>query len=269
MGRHAKTEAILTRAVEILDGTHPMTVRQVFYQLVSCHAIENAPASYNAVINVLRDARLNGEVPWEWIEDRLRRPRSVGMWSGLGDFVATARAAYRRDVWATQPAYVEVWLEKDALSGVFEDLLAAYGVTLNVGRGYDGWSSLKSAADRYEGWSHVTVLYFGDFDPSGEDMVRSLEARLATLGATPQIIKCALTRDDIDRYQLPPAFTKRTDTRRARFVSLHGDLAVELDAMPPSLLRDRLETEIRGRMDLGALTRIREVEEQERGLLRW
>jgi hypothetical protein len=52
-------------------------------------------------------------------------------------------------VWLTQPAYVEVWLEKDALSGIFEKELRPYGVTLNVGRGYDGWDSSHHAADRY------------------------------------------------------------------------------------------------------------------------
>ncbi len=62
-------------------------------------------------------------------------------WVGLADFAATAAAAYRRDVWAAQPRRVECWLEKDALSGIFADALDGYGVTLNVGRGYDGWSS--------------------------------------------------------------------------------------------------------------------------------
>src|SRR5262249_2269963 len=54
----------------------------------------------------------------------------------------------------------------------------------------------------------VIVLYFGDFDPSGEDMVRSLRERLGELYSYPEIIKCALTLDDIRRYHLPTDFTK-------------------------------------------------------------
>ena len=83
------------------------------------------------------------------------------MWNNLADFAETVRRAYRRDVWDTQPGYLEVWLEKDALSGIFEDVLQSYGVTLNVGRGFDGWSSIKNAADRYEDREDVTILYFG------------------------------------------------------------------------------------------------------------
>ena len=60
------------------------------------------------------------------------------MWSGLLDFAVTAAGWYRRDVWESQPVRIEVWLEKDALSGIFEDELDGYGVTLDVGRGFDG-----------------------------------------------------------------------------------------------------------------------------------
>src|SRR5437879_10188225 len=98
--------------------------------------------------------------------------------------------SYRRDVWPTQPVYLEVWLEKDALSGIFEDVLKPYGVTLNVGRGFDGWTSIKDASERFLDKSEnvpVTVLYFGDFDPSGEDMVRSLRERLDFFGSDPEM----------------------------------------------------------------------------------
>jgi hypothetical protein len=94
------------------------------------------------VSNVLVDARKDGIIPWEWIEDRLRKPWHISMWSSLEDFGETARRAYRRNVWTTQPVYLEVWFEKDALSGIFEGVLECYGVTLNVGRGYDGWDSI-------------------------------------------------------------------------------------------------------------------------------
>lgn len=217
MARQAKTVERLRAAIEALREHNPMTVRQVYYQLVSRHVIENTRTQYQAVSNLLVDARKTGEIPWAWIEDRLRRPRTVGMWNDLSDFAETARRSYRRDVWSTQPQYVEVWLEKDALSGIFEDVLSPYGVTLNVGRGFDGWDSIRNAAARYTGRKRrTTVLYFGDFDPSGEDMVRSLRERLCFFGISPKVIKCALTKDDIERYRLPPDFAKRrTRARRS------------------------------------------------------
>jgi hypothetical protein len=267
MARHEKTVRLIDTAKEILSQSRPMTVRQVYYQLVSRQVVENSRSQYQAVSDALVAARKEGIIPWDWIEDRLRRPRAPSMWSDLSEFVGDVLGAYRRDVWETQPGYLEVWLEKDALSGIFEDVLANYGITLNVGRGYDGWDSIKNAAERFCGRDHATVLYFGDFDPSGEDMVRSLAARLAFFGTPPQILKCALNPDDIDRYRLPPNFTKATDTRRAKFIEKHGDRSVELDALPADVLRERLRDEIESRMDLEALQVVRDRESQEKQTL--
>lgn len=262
MSKHEKTVQIIEIAEEILSEGNPMTVRQVYYQLVSRQVIKNNRGQYQAVSNALVRARREGIIPWEWIEDRLRRPRQVSMWSGLPSFAETCRISYRRDVWEAQPNYLEVWLEKDALSGIFEDVLNPYGVTLNVGRGYDGWDSIHNAAERYADKT-ATVLYFGDFDPSGEDMVRSLVSRLEDQDAQPEVIKCALTREDIQRYKLPPDFAKKTDTRTAAFIVKHGDISVELDALPPGVLRNRLEEEVSRRMDLKALKKIKKLEERE------
>src|SRR5437016_4923886 len=110
MARHAKTERLIEEARRVLSGHHPMTVRRVYYQLVSRLVIENSRSQYQSVSNALVDARKEGVIPWEWIEDRLRRPRSVSMWENLAEFAKTARQAYRRDLWATQSRYVETWL---------------------------------------------------------------------------------------------------------------------------------------------------------------
>lgn len=264
MGKHKKTLELLEVAKTVLAENHPMTVRQVFYQLVSRQVVENNRGRYQAVSDLLVDARKSGDIPWDWIVDRLRQPRSVGMWDDLADFAETAGRAYRRDVWATQENYLEVWLEKDALSGIFEDVLNDYRVTLNVGRGFDGWSSIRNAAGRYEDRDNVTVLYFGDFDPSGEDMFRSLGKRLAFFGCEPDIVKISLTYADVEQYRLPRDFTKATDSRSKAFVAKWGDLAVELDALPVAVLRDRLISEIEGRMDLEALAEVKRVESRER-----
>lgn len=267
MGKHAKTLRLIEEAQRVLADHHPMTVRQVYYRLVSGQVIENSRSAYQGVSNVLVRARQEGAVSWDWMEDRNRRPREVSMWDNLADFADTATRAYRRDVWGSQPGYVECWLEKDALSGIFESVLTPYGVTLCVGRGYDGWSSIKWAADRYGDGSGVTVLYWGDLDPSGEDMVRSLIDRLAFFGCKPEVVKCALTIDDVRRYNLPPDFTKTTDTRRAAFVAKYGDVAVELDALPPTVLENRIIAEVERRMNTAALEAVRLAEDRDRKCL--
>ncbi len=139
-------------------------------------------------------------------------------------------------------------------------VLRPYGVTLNVGRGYDGWSSIRAAAERLD--DDDVILYFGDFDPSGEDMVRSLRERLADQDSEPTIIKCALVFEDIERYGLPPDFAKATDTRAAAFVARYGPRSsVELDALPVDVLTERLRTAVEEHLDLDALTTSRALEE--------
>lgn len=263
MAIREKTRRMLEIAVEVLTENNPQTVRQVYYQLVARQIIENNRAQYQAVSTMLVEARRNGTVPWHWIEDRLRRPRAVSMWSDLSEFASDARHWYRRNVWDDQELYLEMWLEKDALSGIFEEILDEYGVTLNVGRGFDGWDSIHNAAARLSAPGSV-VTYFGDFDPSGEDMVRSLRERLEDQGAYPEVIKCALNPDDIERYSLPPDFAKKTDSRAAAFIAKFGDISVELDALPINVLRQRITDEVESRMDLDALRLTQELQAEER-----
>lgn len=259
------TLSLIDAAFYELEEYNPMTLRQVFYRLVAGQVLENTLRRYKALGVALVKARQEGIIPWHWIEDRLRRPRHVSMWEDLGDFAEVAATAYRRDVWATQPEYLEVWLEKDALSGVFEQVLQCYGVTLNVGRGYDSWSSIHEAAQRLDS---AIVFHFGDFDPSGVDMVRSLEERLRFFGCYPEIVKVALTLEDIERYDLPPAMAKRTDSRTPAFIAKYGDVSVELDALPPAVLGERVETAVCERLDMDAISDVWEQEKSERQALR-
>ena len=191
MSPHKKTTALIEASHCVLEGYRPMTLRQLYYQLVSLKVIENVQASYDALGRALVNARKEGLIPWDWIEDRLRRPRSVPQWSDLADFAETACRSYRRDVWEEQDIYLEAWLEKDALSGIFEAVLGPYGVTLNVGRGYDGWSSLYAASRRFgdiEGLSGnsgsvsdlpATMKILAEGNPSAARIWRTALARSA------------------------------------------------------------------------------------------
>jgi hypothetical protein len=248
-----------------------MTLRQVHYRLVSRDDIvhPNTRSAYQVLSEWLRDDRLAGVIPWHWMEDRLRVAKGWAGWDEPGEWAEDALEGYYRDPWQddAQDHYVEVWVEKDALAGIFSAALAEYSVTYNIGRGYDGWTSIKRAADRYrfqlsEYGRESAVLYFGDFDPSGEDMVRSLTERLAQLGATPEIVKVALTREDAQR--LPGDVTKADDSRAAAFVAKYGDLAVELDALPVGELRQRIRDSVESRMDMDALRESNRLERLQR-----
>ena len=265
MALQKKTSNLIEQAYNILSEYNPMTLRQVYYQLVSRHVIDNKLSEYKRLSAALVRARQEEIIPWVWVEDRVRSPRTVSMWQDLEDFMDTVKNAYRKDVWENQESYVEVWLEKDALSGIFADITRAYGVTLVVGRGYNSWSAYKEAIDRFDSYDKLAnILYFGDFDPSGEDIVRALKDSLNFFGLSPEIEKVALTRQDVTDYDLPPDFTKKTDSRSAKFVKQYGDIAVELDALPLSVLQQKIRESIESKLDMDALKQTKAIETQER-----
>jgi hypothetical protein len=261
---HKKTEVIIQAAIEELKAYHPMTVRQVYYRLVSRVIIENNRSQYQGVCNILVYARRNGLIPWEWIEDRTRQPYHVSMWRGLEDYKISVLNSYRRDTWKNQSVYIECWVEKNALFTIFHDILQPYGITLHIGRGYDGWSSIHDAAEVYK-QKETTILYFGDFDPSGVQMFESLRDRLYDQGGYAHIIKVALNLQDIYEYHLPPRPEKIKDNRTRAFQDRYGkNSCVELDALPIEVLQTRLKNEIEKRLDLQALAAVKEQEKDDR-----
>ncbi|NCO33061.1 MAG: hypothetical protein AUJ92_11625 [Armatimonadetes bacterium CG2_30_59_28] len=269
MGFQAKTLALIETVKGILgEYDIAITLRQLFYRLVAAHARENTQNSYKRLSKTLSKAREEGCIPWDAIEDRLRAPQGVQTWGNLRDFLESVRVSYSRDFAQSQPYRVEVWLEKDALASVFRRVLDEYRIILMVGRGYGSASFLHEAAVTYgevlrQVNKPVKILYFGDFDPSGEDMVRDLRERLTRYGAEVDVEKVALTREDIEVYELPPDFTKKTDSRQKAFVAKWGDVAVELDALPPDILMTRIETSVLRYYDLEARGRELEREEEE------
>jgi hypothetical protein len=276
------TLAIIQAAHRVLSQHRPCTVRQLYYQLVVLKILPNSVSSYKMVVRALVRGRKEGLIPWDWVEDRLRRPRGAQMWRTPADYLRAVRHSFRADIWEWQPHYVEFWLEKEALAGIFESELSEWGIVLNVGRGYDGWDSIRNAALRFLAWAErrteiegssrttrwCSVVYFGDFDPSGEDMVRSLRERLAFFGAEPKIVKSAITPQDIEQYRLPPDPTKTTDSRSAAFIGLHGAVSsVELDALPVAVLQERVRREASRRINTAALAMARDMETETQAIL--
>jgi hypothetical protein len=249
------------------------SLRRLHYRIFSRHdtTYHNTKDDYNSLSEWLRDMRLSGELPWDWMTDVTREPHQWARYSNLGDYLYGIEHGYGRDVWPDQPRYVEVWCEKEALAAQFKTVLARYAVPLNIGRGFGSWTAIKDTAERYqEEDKEVVLLAFSDFDPSGVFMIDDLRERLAHPelpggGVRPRIIRCALTYEDAQR--LPPAVVKDSDPRTPDFVARYGDIAVELDALDIADLRERIEGAVEGYMDLEALEHTKAAQRQERGRL--
>lgn len=166
-----------------------LTLRQLYYQLVSRDVIPNSEKSYKSLGGLVSDARLAGLMDWSAIEDRVRQPKRASEFNNLEELVQAALRSYRLPRWKGQAAYVELWVEKDALAGVLWPIAHEYHVVLMVNRGYSSQSAMYESAERYkdswldDGDRELVLLYLGDHDPSGEDMVRDVKDRLEMFGA--------------------------------------------------------------------------------------
>ena len=230
--------SIKNAIIGILENDNPQTVRQVFYALTVRGAIKKDEVEYQrTVVRLLTEMREAEEIPFEWITDNTRLMRKPASFTSLKSCLESTAHFYRRNVWSQMPVYVEVWVEKDALSGVLVTETEVYDVPLMTARGYSSITFLHNAAKAIKAKNKPAYIYhFGDLDPSGRDAARDIEAKLRRYAPDAEIhFECpAVTREQVEQWNLPTRPTKMTDTRAKKFGS---DTSVELDAIPAAKLR--------------------------------
>ena len=248
-----------------------MTLRQLYYQFVAHHGLPNTERSYKNLASLISQARLAGLIDWEAIEDRGRMPSTPSEWSGIPNLIDAALRGYRLPRWEDQCAYVELWVEKQALAGVLEPLAHEFHVTLMVNKGYSSQSAMWESANRYKHRSaqRDILLYLGDHDPSGEDMVRDIGARLRMFGVDDiEVEKVALTMSQIERHRPPPNPAKLTDPRAKNYVAEHGDSSWEVDALDPDTLAELVRAAVSKHIDKPRMRDIKAREERHKSKLR-
>ena len=232
----AELDSLKQSMLDIIAENYPMTVRQLFYQMVSRQLIPKTEKEYdNTVGRLATQMRRSGELPYSWLADNTRWMRKPQSHNSLEGCLNEQQTLYRRDWWQDQNAYVEIWLEKDALAGVLMEATRYWDVPLMVCRGYASVSFLHSAAETIRDVNKPTFLYyFGDCDPSGRDIPRAVERSLREMapGADITFEVVAVTDQQIIDYSLPTRPTKSTDSRSKNFT---GE-SVEVDAIPPKEL---------------------------------
>ena len=244
--------ALLVAVAAVLDDFQErgftLTLRQLYYQLVARALIPNSQRSYNRLGVLVGNGRLAGLIDWGMIEDRGRRPASNAHWGSPGEIIDVAARGYAIDKWETQPEYVEVWVEKDALSGVLRPVCSELDVTFMANKGYSSLSAMYEAGYRMLRQARqdksVTVLYLGDHDPSGLDMTRDIDERLYMFRACAHVKRIALTMEQIEEFNPPPNPAKHTDARYRAYVAKYGPECWELDALDPSVLQELVRSEV-------------------------
>jgi len=234
-----------------------LSLRQLYYQLVARDYIENSVRSYKRTGELVAAARLAGLIDWEMIEDRNRETVVNTHWASPAEIIRAAANGFRIDRWEGQPAYCEVMVEKDALSGILLPVCRELDIRFSANKGYSSASAMYEAGKRFRAVAmdsessanEYHLFYLGDHDPSGIDMTRDVRERLLTfigLGKDfpLQVHRLALNYDQVEQWHPPENPAKGSDSRYADYARRFGEFSWELDAVEPRTLATLLREAI-------------------------
>jgi len=237
-----------------------VTLRQLYYKLIARDLFpeewkdkegnKNNPKSYSKFKAIMKKGRLGGMVDWDSIVDRTRVLKKNSHWASIKEIIDSCAKQFMLDSRRTQDVYIEVWVEKEAMSGVLKSVCPRLDVPYFACKGYDSLSMIWRAAMRFrveEKTRCVVVLYLGDHDPSGIDMVRDIQKRLDMFGCRDTKVKrIGLTMAQVRKYKPPPCPAKITDSRYEGYREKFGDEAWELDALDPRTIVELIEQQVGG-----------------------
>jgi hypothetical protein len=269
-GKAQRSLDLIAAMYEAAEAAQPITGRGIGYKLFAAGLIPSMDSSeMQRVYRLLREAREDGTIPWEWIVDETRRLERVSTWDNPADYARAVAQSYRRDFWNQQPHRVEVWSEKGTIRGVLGPVLDEYAVGFRVMHGFASATAVCDVAQDDDG-RPLVALYVGDYDPSGMFMSEhDLPDRLEKYdGYHVELRRIALKREQTAGLLSFPATDKKKDKRYPWFVRNYGDRCWELDALDPNVLRDLVEAEIKREIEPKAWARCVTVNNAEQASLR-
>jgi hypothetical protein len=268
--RRAQASLDLIEAmIGITSETQPITGRGVGYKLFILRLIDSmSRKDMQRVYRLLKEAREEGTIPWDWIVDEARAFERVASWNDPAAFARAASRQYRRDFWKTQRIRIEVWSEKGTVRGLLASVLDEYGVGFRVMHGFSSATVVHDVAEAAD--SLLVAIYVGDHDPSGMYMSEvDLPERLKRYGGDHVLVRrVALTKMQTRGVPSFSARDKKDDPRYEWYVRNYGHGCWEIDAFDPNRLRECVEDAIKARIDPAEWERLETVEAAERESLR-
>lgn len=255
---------------EYTEQGYKLTLRQVYYQLVARGLISNEVREYSKLSKTLVIGRMNGLIDWNMIEDRLRTPYLTYAVDSIHEAIQDTINYYKLDRQEGQPIHIELWTEKDAVSNILKKSSQYFHIRLLVNRGYSSCSAMYEAYRRMtQVEKPILIIYIGDFDPSGLDMIRDIADRLSEFGVKEFcVLPVALTMKQIEEYKPPPNPAKITDPRANWYISEYGDKSWELDALKPDVLHEITQNSILANLDVLQFKKILSKEKQDKAKLK-
>jgi hypothetical protein len=260
-GMAKKSLDLIEAMAKVAEDTQPITGRGVGYKLFTLGLIGSMETNeMQRVYRLLKEAREQGMIEWDWIVDEAREFERKPSWDDPTAFAAAASRQYRRDFWDQQPVRCEVWSEKGTLRGVLAPVLDAYGVGFRVMHGFSSATVVHDIA-AYDDGRQLIALYVGDWDPSGMYMSeRDLPDRLEKYdGYHVEVNRIALVREQLAGLPSFKATEKRKDPRFEWFIKNYGKKCWEIDALDSRELRACVEEEIKSLIEWDAWQRCEAV----------
>ena len=265
----AATREFQKQVLDVITEYDRMTVRQLFYQLVTRGVIEKTDQMYDKVERATTWLRRAGELDYDKIVDGSRQRHRVAQWNGIPSALEALRSQYRRDRWVTQPVRVEVWTEKHALAGIIEPICDEYGVPFVAVRGTVSMSlTYESAMAMKRSGKPSKIFYVGDHDPTGREIDEVIQRHLSEHESDHEFKRIAALPSQIKRYKLLTRPPKRSDNRLAKFVKQFGsDQCVEADALRPDVLERLIRSSIEACISWDEWRRFDAIEKEEQEAL--
>lgn len=236
ISRKTVTKQRISWVNELLKQFGKMTLRQIYYQLVT------RGLNYRQVAYICKFGREQGLISWSGIVDRSRPVYDSGRtFESVNEFLDSIADYFNLNFWNGSESHIEIWTEKDALSQVIKEMALPYQVTVRVTKGF---LSLSNKA-RW-GSDDLTILYFGDFDPSGLLVDEDLQSSNLEWY---HFERKALTKQQINQYNLPSIKVNRNDPRAKKYMETYGNECWELDALPPDVLQKLVKETIEEHVD--------------------
>ena len=255
-------DAAIIRAVE---QDKPVTLRGVFYRAMTAGAVPKTELGYRTVGRRLVQLRRDGRVSYRDITDGTRwitKPRSYDGWR---EALADSALTYRKALWTRSHVSLQLFTEKDAISGVILPITESWDIPLGVLRGYCSESFAWTVGQSVDRQRTNIIAQLGDHDPSGVGAWHDFTQKVAAFAPLADIhfVRLAVTPAQIDEFDLPMRPTKTSDTRAAGWTG--G--SVEVDAIPAPQLRVILDDWISQHIDEHDLYVLQTAEDEERAVL--
>ncbi len=262
-------EPVILEILASYDET--MSSRQIYYQVVS----RGHETKSGIVSRLIVDMRADGRIPYERVVDRTREIHQDSSWEGEREILRAVSQQYRRNLWADQSTIVHIICEKQALEGIFEEVVDEFGTSLSIIRGFDSVSDLFALSRlikrHTDHGKRVIIYYFGDHDPSGLDIERDAIEKLRNLfDCDFEWHRAGLLLSDFEDFKLvkvpvkQDTTEKKGDPRAKRYLVKFGDVAAELDALPPNELQRRIRECIQRHIESDAWKRLEATEAVEK-----